>query len=168
VSRERDRVAAIALDRPEAVWPLTVELREALERDDRIAVAEASAELAGCRLEGDTGLWLFAGARALLFPIQWDEPFGLVMIEAMACGTPVIATRFGSVPEVVVDGETGLLVPPGDVAALRAALERLLGDADLRRRLGAAARERIRERFAWDAVTDATIAVYESALRRAT
>jgi glycosyltransferase involved in cell wall biosynthesis len=50
------------------------------------------------------------GARALLFPIDWPEPFGLVMIEAMACGTPVIALPCGSVPEIVTDGETGLIV----------------------------------------------------------
>jgi glycosyltransferase involved in cell wall biosynthesis len=49
-----------------------------------------------------------AGAAALLFPIDWPEPFGLVMIEAMACGTPVIAFRAGSVPEVIDDGITGL------------------------------------------------------------
>jgi glycosyltransferase involved in cell wall biosynthesis len=51
-----------------------------------------------------------AGAAALLFPIQWPEPFGLVMIEAMACGTPVIAYRSGSVPEVIEDGITGFIV----------------------------------------------------------
>ena len=50
---------------------------------------------------------LLAGARCLLFPIEWPEPFGLVMIEAMACGTPVVATRWGSVPEVVAHGKTG-------------------------------------------------------------
>jgi glycosyltransferase involved in cell wall biosynthesis len=53
---------------------------------------------------------LLGGARALLFPIDWPEPFGLVMIEAMSCGTPVIAYRCGSVPEVVDDGVTGLIV----------------------------------------------------------
>ena len=53
---------------------------------------------------------LIANARAVLFPIDWDEPFGLVMTEAMACGTPVIATPRGSVPEVIVDGETGFIV----------------------------------------------------------
>jgi hypothetical protein len=47
---------------------------------------------------------LLAGARCLLFPVQWEEPFGMVMIEAMACGTPVVALRAGSVPEVVIDG----------------------------------------------------------------
>lgn len=53
---------------------------------------------------------LFAGARSLVFPIQWDEPFGMVMIEAMASGTPVVATRRGSVPEVVAHGRTGIVV----------------------------------------------------------
>jgi glycosyltransferase involved in cell wall biosynthesis len=52
---------------------------------------------------------LLRRARALVFPIDWEEPFGLVMVEAMACGTPVLATRRGSVPEVVVDGETGFI-----------------------------------------------------------
>lgn len=53
---------------------------------------------------------LLSGARALVFPIQWEEPFGMVMVEAMACGTPVVAMRRGSVPEVVLDGVTGLVV----------------------------------------------------------
>jgi glycosyltransferase involved in cell wall biosynthesis len=52
---------------------------------------------------------LLAGARCLLFPIQWEEPFGMVMIEAMACGTPVVALRGGAVPEVIVDGVTGIV-----------------------------------------------------------
>jgi glycosyltransferase involved in cell wall biosynthesis len=52
---------------------------------------------------------LLSGAVALLFPIRWPEPFGLVMTEAMACGTPVVAWRNGSVPEVVADGETGFI-----------------------------------------------------------
>ena len=56
-------------------------------------------------------IWIFlGGAAALLFPIDWPEPFGLVMIEAMACGTPVIAWRNGSVPEVITDGVTGFIV----------------------------------------------------------
>ncbi len=53
---------------------------------------------------------LLQNARATLFPIEWEEPFGLVMIESMACGTPVIATRFGAVPEVIDDGHSGLIV----------------------------------------------------------
>jgi len=92
------------------------------------------------------------------------EGFGVVCAEAMAYGRPVVAGAVGGLLDLVVDGETGLLVPPRDVGALRSALERLLGDQELRRRLGAAARERIRERFAWPAVTDATMAAYEEAL----
>ena len=64
-----------------------------------------------------------AGAAALVFPIDWPEPFGLVMIEAMACGTPVIAFRRGSVPEVVEHGVTGFIVDDEDGA--RRAIERL-------------------------------------------
>ena len=77
------------------------------------------------------------------------EGFGVVCAEAMAHGRPVVARRVGGLRDLVVDGETGLLVPPGDVGALRAALERLLGDAAAAaaRR---AARERAREAFSWD------------------
>jgi glycosyltransferase involved in cell wall biosynthesis len=67
-------------------------------------------------------LQLLQTARAVLFPIDWEEPFGLVMIEAMACGAPVIATRRGAVPEVIDDGLTGIVVD--DWRAMPAALER--------------------------------------------
>jgi glycosyltransferase involved in cell wall biosynthesis len=53
---------------------------------------------------------LLQNARATLFPIEWEEPFGLVMIESMACGTPVVATRWGAVPEVIEDGRSGIIV----------------------------------------------------------
>jgi glycosyltransferase involved in cell wall biosynthesis len=92
------------------------------------------------------------------------EGFGVACLEAMAHGRPVVASAVGGLLDLVVDGETGLLVPPSDVEALQAALERLLGDADLRTRLGDAARERVREHFTWPAVTDATIEAYEAAL----
>lgn len=81
-----------------------------------------------------------AGAAALLFPIDWPEPFGLVMIEAMACGTPVIAYRSGSVPEVVEDGVTGFIVD-GREQAIEAVKE--VGRLDRRR-----IRARFEERFA--------------------
>jgi glycosyltransferase involved in cell wall biosynthesis len=80
-----------------------------------------------------------SGARALLVPVEWPEPFGLVMIEAMACGCPVIAFRRGSVPEVVEDGLTGFIVD--DVAGAVAAVERA-GDLDR-----AAIRRRFEERW---------------------
>ena len=82
----------------------------------------------------------------------------------MAYGRPVVASAVGGLLDLVVDGETGLQVQARDVGALRAALERLLGDRELRQRLGAAARERIKEHFTWPNVTEATIAAYQEAL----
>jgi glycosyltransferase involved in cell wall biosynthesis len=70
-------------------------------------------------LDHEAKLDLLTGARALLFPIQWDEPFGLVMIESMLVGTPVIAMRRGSAPEVVEEGVTGFLVDDAQEMAER-------------------------------------------------
>jgi glycosyltransferase involved in cell wall biosynthesis len=92
------------------------------------------------------------------------EGFGVVCAEAMAHGRPVVASAVGGLLDLVVDGETGLVVPPRDVAALRRAIERLLGDPDLRRGLGEAARERARDRLGWDAATDALLDAYRFAL----
>jgi glycosyltransferase involved in cell wall biosynthesis len=92
------------------------------------------------------------------------EGFGVVCAEAMAYGRPVVAGAVGGLLDLVVDGETGLLVPPRDVAALREALHRLLADEELRRRLGENARRRVREHFSWARVTDLTLRAYEEAL----
>jgi glycosyltransferase involved in cell wall biosynthesis len=94
------------------------------------------------------------------------EGYGVVAREAMAHGRPVVATAVGGLLDAVEDGVTGLRVPPRDPRALRAAIERLRGDADLRRRLGTAARKAARERFSWDAATQATLAAYRDALTR--
>jgi glycosyltransferase involved in cell wall biosynthesis len=94
-----------------------------------------------------------AGAAALLFPIDWPEPFGLVMIEAMACGTPVIAYRSGSVPEVVEDGVTGLIVENEEQAV------RAVGD------LGRLDRRKVRARFEERFSADRMARAYESAYR---
>jgi len=75
----------------------------------------------------------------------------LKVFEYMACGVPVVAAGVGQLAEVVADGETGLLCPPGDVEALTAACDRLLGDTALRRRLGAAAADHVASRYTWDA-----------------
>jgi glycosyltransferase involved in cell wall biosynthesis len=83
------------------------------------------------------------------------EPYGTVAAEAAARGVPVVATTAGGLPEVVVDGETGTLVPPGNPAALAAAIGPLLDDRALRARLGGQARARALERFAPEPFADA-------------
>lgn len=102
---------------------------------------------------------LYARAAVVACPSR-REGFGVACLEAMAHGRPVVASAVGGLKDLVVDGETGVLVPPRDPRALRSALERLLGDRDLRLALGAAGRERARERFSWPAVTEATIDAY--------
>jgi glycosyltransferase involved in cell wall biosynthesis len=91
------------------------------------------------------------------------EGFGMTCLEAMAHGKPVVATAVGGLLDLVVDGETGLLVPARDSRALRGAIERLLTDADLRRQLGEAARERAHE-FEWSRVVPRLLALYERVL----
>jgi glycogen synthase len=107
---------------------------------------------------------LLARAAVVVLPSH-REGLPMVLLEAMAHGRAVVATPVGGIPSLVEDGKTGLLVPPGDAAAFRAAIERLLGDPDLRKRLGAAARERVAELCSWDRVVDETIRAYEDALR---
>ena len=83
----------------------------------------------------------------------------------MACGTPLVATTGGALPEVVGDdGTTGLLVPPGDPAALADALLLILGDDELRARLGAAGRRRVLDRFTWRATAVGTAEQYQALL----
>jgi glycosyltransferase involved in cell wall biosynthesis len=94
------------------------------------------------------------------------EGYGVVAREAMAYGRPVVATAVGGLPDAVEDGVTGVLVPPRDVAVLRRAIEELLQDRELRRRLGSDARERARGRFSWSASTAATLAVYRDVFAR--
>ena len=107
------------------------------------------------------------------------EPFGIINLEAMACGTPVVASAVGGIPEVVVQGETGLLVPleqqsespfepldpTGFSADLAAAINRLLGDPTLRARMARAGRERVEREFAWPAIAQQTADLYASVIR---
>jgi glycosyltransferase involved in cell wall biosynthesis len=90
------------------------------------------------------------------------EGYGMVVREAMAHGRAVVATDVGGLRDAVDDEVNGLLVPPGDVAALRTAIERLLGDRELRDRLGAAAREKALREWSADVVADALVGVYRS------
>jgi len=91
------------------------------------------------------------------------EGYGVVAREAMAHGRPVVASAVGGLLDAIEDGTDGLLVPPGNPDALRAALETLLSDAALRRRLGEAARRTARERLSWERATNRTLDVYSAA-----
>ena len=97
-------------------------------------------------------------------PQRW-EGFGLTPLEAMASGVPVLATRVGAFEELVADGETGRLVPPGDVGAMAAALDEALGSAGRRAAWGAAARARVLERFTLEAEAARLVAIYREMLR---
>jgi len=88
------------------------------------------------------------------------EPLGIVNLEAMACGTAVVGSAVGGIPEVVADGETGLLVPPGDPAALAHAINAVIRNPDLAAKLGASGRDRAVADFSWEAVAAQTASLY--------
>ena len=134
-----------------------------LERETRALAAELGLEGA-LFMPGRLELrdWL---ERASVFAhsSRW-EGFGIVLLEAMLAGLPVAATRVSAVPEVVADGETGLLVEPGDAQALGSALSSLLSDPGRARRLGDAGRKRARDRFSVARMADRTVDFYAQAL----
>jgi glycosyltransferase involved in cell wall biosynthesis len=96
----------------------------------------------------------------------WYEPFGLTPLEAMACGRPVIGSAVGGITFTVRDGETGLLVPPRDPAALAARLRELLNDDSRRARMGECARRRVERQFTWPSIARRTADLYESLIER--
>lgn len=104
----------------------------------------------------------YQGARALLFPLQWDEPFGLTMTETMACGTPVVAYGRGSVPEIVENGVTGYSVSPGDTEGFARATSELAAMDDVNyARMREACRARVEKLFS----AEAMVAHYEAVYR---
>ena len=107
----------------------------------------------------------YSRAQLLVSPSLY-EGFGLPAAEAMACGTPVVATTAGALREIVEDGVSGLTVPPGDAVALSQAIEMMLSDPERCRRAGAAGARRMRERFTWHSTAEETMALYEEVLGR--
>lgn len=106
---------------------------------------------------------LMAASDVFAMASRW-EGLGLVFLEAMATSRPVLSTNVSAIPEVVVDGATGLLVPPDDAGAMADAMVRLAGDPGLRAALGAAGHARVVERFGLDRMVDETLAVYRDVL----
>jgi alpha-maltose-1-phosphate synthase len=121
---------------------------------------------------------LYSHAAVFVCPSVY-EPFGIINLEAMACERPVVASAVGGIPEVVVDGETGILVPvelppddpmrpldpAGFEADLASAVNRLMADAPLRQRMGRAGRARAVEHFSWEAIAEQTVELYRSLVR---
>lgn len=110
----------------------------------------------------------YAAAQALVLPAVVDqrgdtEGLGVVLLEAMSHGVPVIASRIGGITDIVEDGKTGLLIAPGDARQLAAAVERLAEDTALARRLGEAGRRVVQERFGWEAIAARWEEVYRQA-----
>src|SRR5438094_232785 len=107
----------------------------------------------------------YARAAVFVLPSVLDargdtEGLGVVLLEAMNYGTPVVASRVGGIPDIVEDGVSGLLVPPGDADALAAAVRRLRDDPALARRLGEAGRRRLQEEFSWDVIVTRWLDLY--------
>lgn len=139
----------VVVDRPEA--HVVRERAAELGMGDRVALTgRLSAEELACE---------YNRASIFVSPSLY-EGFGLPAAEAQACGAPVVATTGGALPEVVADGVSGLLVPPGDPEALAGAIERLLGDEHLRDRLGRAGVERARAMFTWRLTAERTLDLY--------
>ncbi len=139
----------------------------------RQLAAQGRVEFLGAVPEADLGS-LYRGAQVLALPsvhvtrygreIAVSELLGLAAIEAMASGTPVVASRIGGLPEVVEHGVTGFLVEPGNIPELQERLAQVLGDRRLAERLGRKARERSLELFTWEACADRCLAAYSELL----
>lgn len=159
-----DAAARLAPREPAARWvvcgdgPLLGSVRAAVARRGLVSPLVYPGFVPGARA-------LLAGADAFVLASR-EEALGSSLLEAMAAGVPVVATAAGGVPEVVEDGRTGLLVPPGDAAALAAAVDRLLDDRALAARLAAAARAEVERRFLPGRMVAATEAAYRAAVSR--
>jgi glycogen synthase len=156
---------------------------QAIEREMEVAVNAARATRANVvwipeMVSREAVRQLYSHAALFVCPSVY-EPFGIINLEAMACERPVVATAIGGIPEVVVDGETGVLVPlelspddpmtPADpdrfARDLAAAVNGVMADPDLRARMGAAGRRRAVERFSWSTIANQTVELYRSLVR---
>lgn len=155
----------------------------AAEIDHAVAAVQADTDRAVVRIRemvpNDRLVALYSQAAVFVCPSVY-EPFGIINLEAMACGTPVVATAVGGVPEIVVSGETGLLVPfepagpddaePGNprrlAQDLAAAIDSLMRSTEKRATMGAAARRRVEDYFSWKSIAARTLAEYKNLAAR--
>jgi starch synthase len=126
---------------------------------ERLTATRSGVRLISGMLAKREVIQLLSHARVFACPSVY-EPLGIVNLEAMACGAAVVASRVGGIPEVVADGETGLLVPPSDPQALAGALNELLGDRARAQEMGQAGRKRAVAEFGWPAIAAQTVALY--------
>lgn len=108
---------------------------------------------------------LYGEAKLFILPIRWDEPFGLVMIEAMACGTPVVAFNRGSVPEVIKNGETGFICPPGDINCMVKAVKKIYEmPEDEYQKMRLVCRKYVEDNFTVEKMVDGYEKVYQKVI----
>jgi glycosyltransferase involved in cell wall biosynthesis len=138
-----------------------------LQRRARLAGADGNVQFCGF-VPRERLPEIYGEAHVFASPAQYEFGVANVYVEAMACGCPVVASDAGGAPEAVVHGETGLLVPPNDVGAVVAALDQILADTPLRRRMSDAARRRVDEYFTLDRYIVRVLGAYERAIDRAT
>jgi glycosyltransferase involved in cell wall biosynthesis len=131
-------------------------LRQAVEREPRVRWIERM-------LPVPELVELYSHTAVFVCPSVY-EPFGVINLEAMACAAPVVASAVGGIPEVVEDGETGLLSPPGRPDEIARAVRALLADPARAQAMGAAGRRRVEERFAWARVAERTEQLYRDAI----
>jgi glycosyltransferase involved in cell wall biosynthesis len=164
-------IAAVRRDHPDVVGRIlgpSSEAHAAYEADVRREIEQLNADgqtVVDIRDAGPRVSELMPGFDALaLTSVPRSEGMPTVILEAMACGLPVVATDVGAVSELIAEGETGYVVAPEDPGAIAARLRELAGDAALRKRMGEAGRRRFETEFALDKLADRTAAAYDLAL----
>jgi D-inositol-3-phosphate glycosyltransferase len=157
-----DAFATLRSAHPEAHLALVGEdggMADAVRARSRARGVENAVRLVGLIADERDLAAAYRGARLLALPSEY-EAFGLVLLEALAEGCPVVASRTGGIPEVIVDGQSGLLVPPKSPGELAAAIERLWREPDLARALGQYGQREVVPRYTWEAVAERLDSVY--------
>jgi glycosyltransferase involved in cell wall biosynthesis len=163
-----DAFDRVRRDRPDAQLVLVGEGDRVDEFSKRASATGGAVRLAG-RLSDKELASAYRACSVLVLPSTTEaESFGMVLAEANACGRPVVGSRIGGIPSFVRDGENGLLVPPGNVEALAAAIRRILDEPAISRRMGRQGRERVVKDHDWDQLSRQTEVILSDAISRAT